>query len=91
MLADVRLAIPPEDVLLVNAVGDAFAFVAPFGDGWHRVFAWNRAHQMDDDDPLTLDEIREVTRRSSAATSVSRRRGGCRVSTAMSDRCRTTA
>ena len=64
MLADVRLANPPEDVLLVNAVGDAFAFVAPFGDGWHRVFAWNRAHQMDDDDPLTLDEIREVTRRS---------------------------
>ena len=32
MLADVRLAQPPDDVLAVNAVGDAFAFVAPFGD-----------------------------------------------------------
>src|SRR5690242_11315122 len=29
MLADVRLARPPEDVLAVNGVGDAFAFVAP--------------------------------------------------------------
>jgi 2-polyprenyl-6-methoxyphenol hydroxylase-like FAD-dependent oxidoreductase len=33
MLADVRLTHAPEDVLAVNAVGDAFAFVAPFGDG----------------------------------------------------------
>jgi hypothetical protein len=42
MLADVRLSGPPEDVLSVNGVGDGFAFVAPFGDGWYRVFAWNR-------------------------------------------------
>lgn len=33
MLADVRLAHAPEDVLAVNAVGDAFAFVAPFATG----------------------------------------------------------
>jgi 2-polyprenyl-6-methoxyphenol hydroxylase-like FAD-dependent oxidoreductase len=64
MLADVRLAEPPDDVLLVNAVGDAFAFVAPFGDGWHRVFAWDRRHQVSDKEPVSLDEIREVTRRS---------------------------
>jgi 2-polyprenyl-6-methoxyphenol hydroxylase-like FAD-dependent oxidoreductase len=63
MLADVRLAHPPEDVLAVNAVGDAFAFVAPFGDGWHRVFAWDRRHQVPDTAPVTLDEIRAVTRR----------------------------
>jgi len=63
MLADVRLARPPEDVLAVNAVGDAFAFVAPFGDGWHRVFAWDRRAQRPDTDPVTLDEIREVMRR----------------------------
>src|SRR5437762_2829197 len=46
MLADVRLAEPPPDVLSVNAVGDSFAFVAPFGDGWYRIFAWNKRHQV---------------------------------------------
>jgi 2-polyprenyl-6-methoxyphenol hydroxylase-like FAD-dependent oxidoreductase len=63
MLADVRLANPPEDLLTVDAVGDAFAFIAPFGDGWYRVFAWNRRHQVDDSAPVDLDEVREVTRR----------------------------
>ncbi|BEL12626.1 FAD-dependent monooxygenase [Actinoplanes sichuanensis] len=63
MLADVRLATPPEDVLAVNAVGDAFAMVAPFGDGWYRIFAWDRRHQVSDDVPVTLDEMRAVTRR----------------------------
>ncbi|MFI5592459.1 FAD-dependent monooxygenase [Amycolatopsis sp. NPDC051758] len=63
MLADVRLADAPEDVLSVNAVGDAFAFVAPFGDGWYRIFAWDRRHQLPDTAPVTLDEIRAVTRR----------------------------
>ena len=50
-------------MLAVNAVGDAFAFVAPFGDGWYRIFAWDRRHQLPDTAPVTLDEIREVTRR----------------------------
>jgi 2-polyprenyl-6-methoxyphenol hydroxylase-like FAD-dependent oxidoreductase len=63
MLADVRLSTPPADVLTLNGVGDGFAFVAPFGDGWYRVFAWNRRHQVDDSAPLELAEIREVTRR----------------------------
>jgi 2-polyprenyl-6-methoxyphenol hydroxylase-like FAD-dependent oxidoreductase len=63
MLADVRLANPPDDVLAVNATGDAFAMVAPFGDGWYRIFAWDRRHQVSDSTPVTLDEIREVTRR----------------------------
>ncbi|ALG06770.1 FAD-dependent oxidoreductase [Kibdelosporangium phytohabitans] len=63
MLADVKLTTPPPDVLAVNAVGDGFAFVAPFGDGWYRVFAWDRRKQTDDRAPLELDEIREVTRR----------------------------
>ncbi|HEX6402748.1 MAG TPA: FAD-dependent monooxygenase [Pseudonocardiaceae bacterium] len=63
MLADVRLSAPPSDVLTVNGVGDAFAFVAPFGDGWYRIFAWNRRNQVDDKAPVDLDEIREVTRR----------------------------
>ncbi|MEV6301797.1 FAD-dependent monooxygenase [Actinoplanes sp. NPDC051861] len=63
MLADVRLDQPPEDVLAVNAVGDAFAMVAPFGDGWYRVFAWDRRKQVDDRTPVTVDEIRDVVRR----------------------------
>jgi 2-polyprenyl-6-methoxyphenol hydroxylase-like FAD-dependent oxidoreductase len=63
MLADVRLTHAPEDVLAVNAVGDAFAFVAPFGDGWHRVFAWDRREQLPDTAPVTLEDIREVMRR----------------------------
>jgi 2-polyprenyl-6-methoxyphenol hydroxylase-like FAD-dependent oxidoreductase len=63
MLADVRLTSPPDEVLTVNGVGDAFAFVAPFGDGWYRVFAFNGRHPVDDSVALELAEISEVTRR----------------------------
>jgi 2-polyprenyl-6-methoxyphenol hydroxylase-like FAD-dependent oxidoreductase len=63
MLADVKLTEPPEDVLRVNAVGDGFTFVAPFGDGWYRVFAWDRRRQVDDKAPLELDEIKAVAKR----------------------------
>ncbi|MET7423969.1 FAD-dependent monooxygenase [Dactylosporangium sp. NPDC005555] len=63
MLADVRLTDAPVDVLAVNSVGDAFAFVAPFGDGWFRIFAWDRLAQQPDTAPLTLDEVRAVTLR----------------------------
>ncbi|WP_067468886.1 FAD-dependent monooxygenase [Actinomadura macra] len=63
MLADVRLDDAPSEVLTVAAVGDAFAFLAPFGDGWYRVIAWNRRHQVADSEPVDMDELREVTRR----------------------------
>ncbi|MBV9012086.1 MAG: FAD-dependent monooxygenase [Pseudonocardiales bacterium] len=63
MLADVRLSSPPPDMLSLNSDGDGFAFVAPFGDGWYRVIAWNRLHQVGDTAPVELEEIREVTRR----------------------------
>jgi 2-polyprenyl-6-methoxyphenol hydroxylase-like FAD-dependent oxidoreductase len=63
MLADVRLTDAPEDTLAVNAVGDCFAFVAPFGDGWYRIFAWDRRNQQPDTAPMDLDEVRDVTRR----------------------------
>ena len=63
MLADVRLTEPPADVLTVNGVGDAFAFLAPFGDGWYRVIAWNRHRQLPDDAPVDLEEIRAVARK----------------------------
>lgn len=60
MLADVRLAQPPDDVLVVDAGDEGFAFIAPFGDGWYRVIAWDRHLQRPDDDPVDLDEIRAV-------------------------------
>jgi 2-polyprenyl-6-methoxyphenol hydroxylase-like FAD-dependent oxidoreductase len=63
MLADVRLTDSPGDVLAVNSVGDGFAFVAPFGDGWFRIFAWDRRNPRPDTAPVTIDEIRGITRR----------------------------
>jgi 2-polyprenyl-6-methoxyphenol hydroxylase-like FAD-dependent oxidoreductase len=62
MLADVRLTQPPPDVLSVNAPGDAFALIAPFGDGFYRVIAWHRRNQAPEDAPLHLAEVAEVTR-----------------------------
>ncbi|MBZ9644743.1 FAD-dependent monooxygenase [Streptomyces sp. PSKA30] len=63
ILADVRLAQQPEGVLTVNGAGDAFAMIASFGDGWYRVMGWNRRHEVSDDAPLDLDEVKEITRR----------------------------
>jgi 2-polyprenyl-6-methoxyphenol hydroxylase-like FAD-dependent oxidoreductase len=62
MLAEVRLTQPPPDVMTVNAVGDAFALIAPFGDGWYRVIAWHRRYQPPEDAPVHLAEVCEVTR-----------------------------
>ncbi|WP_460065724.1 FAD-dependent monooxygenase [Streptomyces sp. YKOK-I1] len=63
VLADVRLAQEPESLLTVDTVGDAFAFLAPFGDGYYRVIGWNRAHDVPDSEPLDLEEVKEITRR----------------------------
>lgn len=63
MLADVRLDHPPADVLTVDATGDSFATLSPFGDGWFRIFAWDRRNDRPDSAPLTLDEVGAVTRR----------------------------
>jgi 2-polyprenyl-6-methoxyphenol hydroxylase-like FAD-dependent oxidoreductase len=62
MLADVRFAQPPSDVLAVDTSTDGFAFVVPFGDGWHRVIAWDRRVQQPDDAPVSLDEVRGILR-----------------------------
>ena len=62
MLADVKLRQEPADVLTVDAVGEGFAFLAPFGDGWYRVIAWDRRRQRPDDAPVALEEIRDITR-----------------------------
>ncbi|MBO8187018.1 FAD-dependent monooxygenase [Streptomyces spirodelae] len=62
-LADVRLAERPDGVLTVNGADDAFAMIASFGDGWYRVMGWNRRHEVSDDTPIDLEEVKEVTRR----------------------------
>lgn len=63
VLADVRLTEEPDKLLTVTATGDAFAFIAPFGDGWFRVMGWDRTRQADDSEPIDLDEVRAITRR----------------------------
>ncbi|MDQ0813400.1 2-polyprenyl-6-methoxyphenol hydroxylase-like FAD-dependent oxidoreductase [Streptomyces sp. B3I7] len=62
VLADVRLGKEPENLLTVNANGDAFAFLAPFGDGYHRMIGWRRGRDVADTAPLGLDEVKEITR-----------------------------
>ncbi|MFD4632869.1 FAD-dependent monooxygenase [Streptomyces sp. NPDC058284] len=62
VLADVRLAERPQALLTVNAVGDAFAFIAPFADGYHRVIGWDRRRDVPDSEPLGLDEVKEIVR-----------------------------
>ncbi|UUU22135.1 FAD-dependent monooxygenase [Streptomyces sp. DSM 40750] len=62
VLADVRLDEKPAEVLTANAVGDAFAFIAPFGDGYYRIIGWHRGRDVPDSTPLDLDEVREITR-----------------------------
>ncbi|NDK29123.1 FAD-dependent oxidoreductase [Streptomyces sp. TR1341] len=62
VLADVKLAEQPDELLTVSAVGDAFAFLAPFGDGYHRVIGWHRGRDVPDTEPLDLAEVKEITR-----------------------------
>jgi 2-polyprenyl-6-methoxyphenol hydroxylase-like FAD-dependent oxidoreductase len=62
-LADVRLTRAPDEVLSSGATGDAFALIAPFGDGWYRVIAWDRHRQLPDTAPVDFDELRAITRR----------------------------
>ncbi|HTZ93665.1 MAG TPA: FAD-dependent monooxygenase [Streptosporangiaceae bacterium] len=62
MLAEVRLTEEPPEALTVNAAGDAFALIAPFGDGFHRIVAWHRHNQEPEDAPVNLEDVREVTR-----------------------------
>jgi flavin-dependent dehydrogenase len=62
MLAEVRLSQSPPDALTEDSTGDAFAIIAPFGDGWYRVIAWHRHNQPNEDAPVSLDEVREVAR-----------------------------
>ncbi len=60
MLADVTLDDPPAGLINVDAGKDCFAFVAPFGDGWYRVVAWDRNDRSVDADPIDVAALRQV-------------------------------
>jgi 2-polyprenyl-6-methoxyphenol hydroxylase-like FAD-dependent oxidoreductase len=60
VLADVRLATRPPDVLTVASRAGALGFLAPFGDGRYRFIGWDGDHDVDA--PVTDDEIRRIAR-----------------------------
>lgn len=62
LLADVQLADQPPGVAATNSIGDRFSFVAPFGDGYYRVIAWDRAHPASESDPVELEQLQDITR-----------------------------
>ncbi|MEY9873374.1 2-polyprenyl-6-methoxyphenol hydroxylase-like FAD-dependent oxidoreductase [Streptacidiphilus sp. MAP12-33] len=57
MLADVRLGTEPEEVLTVGATKEGFAFLAPYGDGWYRILAWDRSEELPDSAPVDFDAL----------------------------------
>ncbi|ROQ66595.1 2-polyprenyl-6-methoxyphenol hydroxylase-like FAD-dependent oxidoreductase [Streptomyces sp. 840.1] len=63
-LADVRFTEQPSLVVRVHGTGDAFGFIAPFGDGYWRVGGWDRAHRgRPDDAPVEFEELRSLIER----------------------------
>ncbi|MDV8021548.1 FAD-dependent oxidoreductase [Rhodococcus sp. IEGM 1330] len=63
ILADVRLTDPPNGLINIGAGKDCFAFVAPFGDGWFRVIAWDRTDDADAAASVEETRLRDVVRR----------------------------
>lgn len=62
MLADVKLAQPPEQVVSTNSNGPKFIFMAPFKDGYHRVIAWDQDNPQPEDAPVDLEALKEIAR-----------------------------
>jgi 2-polyprenyl-6-methoxyphenol hydroxylase-like FAD-dependent oxidoreductase len=64
VLADVALAHPPaDDGLTLGSIPGAFAFLAPYGDGWYRCMTWDGDRQLPDTAPVSEAEIRDVAAR----------------------------
>ncbi|MET8629546.1 FAD-dependent monooxygenase [Kitasatospora sp. NPDC004669] len=63
MLADVLLDRAPDEIFNFASNEDGFTFFAPFGDGWYRIIGWDRHRQVPDDAPLTLEDVRGITKR----------------------------
>jgi 2-polyprenyl-6-methoxyphenol hydroxylase-like FAD-dependent oxidoreductase len=61
VLADVRLANPPENTLFARNSPEGLVLVVPFGDGWFRAIVWDRARErVPLDEPVTLAELRDA-------------------------------
>ncbi|MEV4169157.1 FAD-dependent monooxygenase [Nonomuraea sp. NPDC049709] len=61
LLADVRLAEPPEDALFAANGPEGVVLMVPFGDGWFRAIAWDRLReQVPLDVPLPMAEMRDA-------------------------------
>ncbi len=64
VLADVRLKEEPSLTVRVVGVGDAFGFIAPFGDGYWRIGGWERTRRdVPDTAPVEFEELRSITER----------------------------
>ena len=57
LLADVRLADPPDVAMFAAASAQGAVIVVPFGDGWHRAIAWDRLREHV---PLPMSEMRDT-------------------------------
>jgi 2-polyprenyl-6-methoxyphenol hydroxylase-like FAD-dependent oxidoreductase len=63
MLADVRMASGPPDVVTLRGTKAGLAVVVSYGeDNRYRVNAWDRRRQMPEDAPLTLGDVATVTK-----------------------------
>ncbi|RVX45119.1 2-polyprenyl-6-methoxyphenol hydroxylase-like FAD-dependent oxidoreductase [Nonomuraea polychroma] len=62
ILADLKLDRAPDRPFTVNAVPDGFALLTEMGDNTYRLTGWNRHHQLPDDAPLDVEEIKELLR-----------------------------
>ncbi|MGW6915526.1 FAD-dependent monooxygenase [Kitasatospora sp. NPDC054939] len=63
LLADVRLTRAPDEAVTVGAGEDGFAFLAPFGDDWYRVIAWDRHSRTPDGSTPSVERIADIARR----------------------------
>ncbi|MFI8458772.1 FAD-dependent monooxygenase [Kitasatospora sp. NPDC085464] len=61
VLADVRLEREPSDAITVGANETGFAFIAPFGDGWFRIIAWDRNERFQDGTVPTTEQLTALT------------------------------
>ncbi|MFD0556239.1 2-polyprenyl-6-methoxyphenol hydroxylase-like FAD-dependent oxidoreductase [Stackebrandtia endophytica] len=60
ILADVRFDEPPPHPPQVNANAAGFAFIAEFGDGYHRIVCRANGDDRSDEVPVTEAEIRDL-------------------------------
>jgi 2-polyprenyl-6-methoxyphenol hydroxylase-like FAD-dependent oxidoreductase len=63
LLADVRLREAPRDAITLRANADGFVLLAPFGDGWYRLIAWDRRRETAEGTKVDFDALSDLARR----------------------------